>query len=68
MNAEDVKYLTKERVKMYDAQDLAKAQSDLLVTIAYQKGYDRAIEDMRAKIEPVKICNPKGLRGKWGQV
>lgn len=65
MNAEDVKYLTKERVKMYDAQDLAKAQSDLLVTIAYQKGYSRAIEDMKAEVNPVTICNPKGFRGRW---
>lgn len=65
MNESDMEYLRKERVKMYDAQDLAKAQSDLLVSIAYQKGYDRAIEDMKAKIEPTKICNPNGYRGRW---
>jgi hypothetical protein len=51
MNQDDHKLIQGELVKIWDTLDSAKALTSLLVHRAYQKGYDRAVEDMKAKLK-----------------
>ena len=63
MSQADRDHLHAELVKIWDTLDSAKALTSLLVHRAYQKGYERAVEDARGKA--IEIKNPNGLRGEW---
>ena len=55
IHPDDKEYLEKERGKVHDTYDHSKSMTDLLVSQAYRKGYERARKELIGmKLEVVR--------------